>query len=274
MWMLVAFTILLFKRQVFAALAAAMVVLYLRYSGHADVFYPCIDWVRVRGMDLWPGMLQMAGLVLVYAAGLAALTGRKRSAKSVVLLGALLSVGWWGFPSHFNLDIIGASGGSTVPVVVAGQIEQRQWDRTVLPMAAASAWPQVVRSEVTLSRIAHGMSQAGSPPRGVLRATLWAVQVQAMIAHMWLTAAVSGACVLLLLSAYVGGPLAGLGFWAWRLVGLSLWFPPVFNGVLRLVGLVGGLPEAALGLGFALLNAVVIMLVLYLARCAGDAWAD
>jgi hypothetical protein len=273
-WCVLALVLPLARRLPGLALAAALGALYLRYSGHSDVFYPSIDWIRVRGMDLWPGLLQVGGLIIVYSTGMAALSRGRRGLQVVLLVGALLSAGWWGFPGHFNLDVVGAAGGSPVPVVVDGRITRRQWERQVLPATGADAWPAVMQSERTLSGIAHGMGQVTHRSHGVLRSTLWGGLVPMAVAHQLLTVLSSAVGLLLVVLSGLGGPIRAVGFWAWRILGLTLFLPPVLNILLRVIGAIGGLEEAAVDLPLALLNAAVTLVVVFLARSAGAQWSD
>lgn len=273
-WLVLALALPMIRRLPLPLLLAALFLLYLRYSGHGDSFYPGLEWIRVRGMDLWPGLLQCMGLVLVYAAGAAVLSGKRRLPLIVLLLGTVMSAGWWVFPGHFNIDVLDMKSSSSVPVVIDGQIEYRQWHREVLPAAAVDAWPRVIGGERTLSGLGHGMGQKSFETHGMLRATLWGVQEPVMVAYLMLTAASSAVGLLVVLLAALGGPLRALGWWSLRLLGLTLWLPPVMNVILRLVGAVGGLPEASSELHLAILQAGVTLVVIHSAREVATRWSD
>lgn len=273
-WIGLALALPVLRRLPVMLILTALVLLYLRYSGHGDSFYPGLDWIRVRGMDLWPGLLQCAGLVLVYAAGAAVLSRRRGVPVLVLLLGAGMSAGWWFFPGHFNLDVLDVKASSTVPVVIDGQIQRRQWHREVLPAPAVDAWPRVIESERTLSGLGHGMGQKSFGSHGMLRATLWGVQKPVMAGYLWLTALSSAVGVLVVLLAALGGPTRALGWWALRVLGLTLWIPPLMNIALRLVGAAGGLPEASSGFGLAILQAGVTLVVVHSATEVAKRWSD
>jgi hypothetical protein len=272
-WLLIAVLILLLRRSAPVALGMALVVLYLRYSGHGDAHFPAIDWIRPKGMDLWPGLLQTMGMVVVFACGRAALGRNRALIRGAVLLGALLASGWWVFPQHFNLDRIGAESSTGMPMVLDGRIQTRDWRREVLPSTPAVSWTTMMDNELALSGIAHGMQQETHPTGGVLRATLWGVQRALSPLSMLLTLVASGSAVLVVLVLPVSRRFGSLGWVGVQLIGLCLVFPPVVNLGLRVVGWIGGLPEASGQMGLAIVSAAATLVVVFLAGEASRQWS-
>jgi len=272
-WVAIAVLMPLLRRNGWAAVVAALIVLYLRYSGHGDFNFPTIDWIRPRGMDLWPGLLAIMGWVLVVAAGTAALARSCRAVMAVAVLGVLLSSGWWAFPAHFNVDVVGAPSSAGMPVVVDGRIEYRAWRREVLPATPMTGWTRVMDGERNLSDIAHGMQQVTHPDGGILRATLWGVQRVSQAVYMLWLPIVSILVLLGMLAPWLGRYFAPIVWWAVHGVGIALWLPPVHNLLLRIVGVVGGLPEASIDLPLALTSAAATLLVFMLAQEAQQRWS-
>jgi hypothetical protein len=272
-WVALAFLMPLLRRGAWSAVIAALVVLYLRYSGHGDFNFPAIDWIRPRGMDLWPGLLAVMGWVLVLSAGAAALARGRRTLMVLALLGVVLSSGWWVFPAHFNVDVVGAPSSAGMPVVVNGRIEHRSWRREVLPSTPMAGWNRVIRSENNLSDIAHGMQQVTHPEGGMLRATLWGIQRATNTLYMVWTAFVGVLVLLGLLAPWLGKHFAPIVWWAAQGIGVALWFPPLHNLLLRAVGVAGGLPEASIDLPLAMASAGATLVVFMLAQEAQQRWS-
>jgi hypothetical protein len=273
LWLLAAVLIPLVRRWATASLSIALLILYLRYSGHGDVHFPAIDWIRPRGMDLWPGLLQVMGMVVVFAFGRRALGHACYAARIAVVLGATLAVGWWGFPQHFNLDRVGAESPAGMPMVVDGRIETRDWRREVLPSTPGRSWTTMMDNELTLSGIAHGIQQQQYNNGGVLRATLWEIQRSLGRVSMGLTMLGTAAAALMVLVLPVSRRLGWLGWLAIHVIGATLAFPPLVNIVLRLAGWLGRLPEASGQLGLAFVSAAATLVVVYLANEAGKVWS-
>ncbi|MAY81609.1 MAG: hypothetical protein CL930_12600 [Deltaproteobacteria bacterium] len=273
LWLLAALLIPLLRRYAVASLSIALLILYLRYSGHGDVHFPAIDWIRPRGMDLWPGLLQTMGMVIVFAFGRRALGRACFAARIAVILGAALAAGWWGFPQHFNLDRIGAENPDGMPMVVNGRIETRDWRREVLPSTPSESWSTMMDNELTLSGIAHGMQQQQYSSGGVLRATLWEVQRSLARVSMGLTVLASAASVLIVLVLPMSRRMGWLGWLAVHLIGVTLAFPPLVNIVLRMTGWLGRLPESSGHLGLAFASAAATLVVVYLANEASKEWS-
>jgi hypothetical protein len=224
-------------------------------------------------MDLWPGLLALMGWVLVVAAGTAALARRCRAVMIVAFLGVLVSSGWWVFPAHFNVDVVGAPSSGGMPVVVDGRIEHRAWRRAVLPAPPINGWGRVIESENNLSDIAHGMQQVTHPDGGMLRATLWGVQRVSSTMYMFWVPMVSVLVLLGFFASWLGKYFAPIVWWAVQGVGVALWLPPLHNLLLRVVGVVGGLPEALIDLPLALVSAGATLLVFMLAQEAQQRWS-
>ena len=272
-WLLVAVVVPAFRRVPLLLIGSAVLLLYLRFSGHEADAYPAIDWIRVRGMDLWPGFLQVVGMVLVLGCAPAILTRLRAVPLTILILGTILSAGWWIFPSHFNLEVVGSASRTGIPVVVSGRIEDRQWSRQVLPGRALDAWPRVIQSEWTLSAIGHGMSQRTYRERGTLRATAWGIQQPLTTFFLWLTALTSGVGIVTLGGVVFKGLIGRLAWWSIHGLALTLLLPPLANLGLRFLGLLGALPEARSDWGLAVLQAAVTLLVLFLVREAREQWS-
>ncbi len=272
-WLGCAVLLLVAGRRATAAFLIATVVLYLRYVSNADAPYPAIDWIRMRGMDLWPGLLQTLGMLLVLGAGAGVLARPLRPLLAALVLGTVLSGGWWFFPGHFNLDVLGPASQSGTPAVVSGRIENRQWRREVLPARPLDAWNRVIQGEQTLSGIGHGVGQRTNRTHGVVRATLWAVQRGALVTYAWMTAVGSAVGGLVLVCAALPARWRAIGWWGLRLLTFSLVLPPVASLSIRALGLALGLPEASVGAPLAFMQCSATLLVVGLSAHAARRWS-
>jgi len=258
------------------AVGIVLLALYLRYTAHSVTSYPAVDWIRPRGMDVWPGLLQAAGMLMLLIFGPAILSGAaSRVARLAGGLGIILAIGYWFFPGHFVIDELGPAveGRATMPVVVQGRIEPRSWGRAGMPGTPISMLTEVLANEDRLASIAHGMGHeaarlAGNEGGGQLRATLWGVQRAATPLVLW-AGVLSMAVGLVLLVGMVAR--FRLPRWtAWTVptvIGVALLVPPVLNLALRGVGVLMGLPEAQDG------AMVSSMLSASMIGCVLVAWA-
>ncbi len=235
------------------AVLLALLALYLRYTGHTSTPFPAVDWIRPRGMDVWPGLLQAMGMVLLLATAPAVLRGSGgRGIRAGALAGCVLSVAYWFFPQHFVIDelVPATEGRATMPVVVEGRIEPRSWGRAGVPGTPITALPEILDNEQRLAAIAHGMGHeaarlAGQSAGGQLRSTLWWVQRAATPVVLWAGVLSMGVSILVVLGLVRRGPTHPiLRRGAVGVLGLALLGPPIINLGLRLAGIAGGLPEA------------------------------
>ena len=128
-------------------------------------------------------------------------------------------------------------------------------------------------NELALSGIAHGMQQETHPTGGVLRATLWGVQRALSPLSMLLTLVASASAVLVVLVLPISRRFGSLGWLGVQLIGLCLVFPPVVNLGLRVVGWIGGLPEASGQISLAIVSAAATLVVVFLAGEASRQWS-
>jgi hypothetical protein len=242
------------RMRFWGALVLSLAGLYLRYTGHTPSAAAAVDWIRPRGMDIWPGLLQAGGMMVLLVTAPTVLSGGGgRVLRAIAGLGAVLCIAYWFFPQHFLIDELGPveAGRSTMPVVVDGRVELRSWGRLGMPGTPIKVLSELIENEGRLTDIAHGMGHeaarlAGAQSGGRLRATLWGIQRAGSVVVIGAGALSMGVGVLVFAGlvrrwrAHRG--LQQLAIWV-LLTGLLC--PPVLNLLLRGAGLIGGLPEAA-----------------------------
>ena len=239
----------------------AVTVLYVCYTGHTPTPFPAVDWVRPRGMDVWPGLLQAGGVLIMLVSAPSVMSGTGRlGLRWFGGIGAVLAMVYWFFPQHFQIDELRAveAGKATMPVVVDGRVVPMGWGRRGMPATPLEALPELVDNESRLAAIAHGMGhQAGQGQGGgTLRATLWGIQGVASTVVIWSSALciVVGALVCFGLARRscipVWGQRAALGVLLTSVVA-----PAAVNVLMRVAGLMGGLPEAESDAAICLMQA-------------------
>jgi len=265
-------------------------VLYLRFTGHGSGLFPEVDWIRPRGMDLWPGLLNAAGALMLFAGMRGAMGGvRPVRDRIVVCLGSVLVIGYWLFPQHFMVDRLSPPtvGGDTIPVVIDGTFDHRRWERRGEPGLPLLQFGNIMANEGRLSAMAHGIGHAGAQlnPEGLdattlrrqgrVRSTLWAVQrvVAPVVTVAGLAVLVlAGVCLIQVVRAR--GLPGDSPRRAATLVLAVLLIPPVTNVMMRVVGLGFGLPEAMGGTGGAVLHAGMTAGSIALAGLAARCWSS
>ncbi len=241
------------------ALGVALWLMYSRFAGHGPVLFPAVDWIRLRGMELWPGLLNAVGMLLLVFAWTSAKVPRRLERISVGL-GAVLVIAYWLFPQHFMIERLSppSVGGDTIPVVVDGVYDHRRWDRQGEPGVPILEVSSVLSNEQRLSAMAHGIGHgmalqnaegiddATARVQGRIRSTLWAVQ-RALL----MLVVMGGVFVALLAALALAQSLRGRSMpkkqTAGYLVAVVLLLPPVVNSLMWCVGWMSGLPEVASG---------------------------
>jgi hypothetical protein len=263
------------------AIGLSAVLMYHRFAGHGPALFAEVDWIRARGMEFWPGLINAVGMLFLASAWAARGWHRRLSQ-----VGALLVVAYWVFPQHFMVERLSSpvAGADTIPVVIDGVYDHRQWDRQGEPGVPLLALGTVFANESRLNAMAHGIAHGAGlkNPSGLedhalrthsrVRATLWSVQ-RVTVPLMLLGG------VLAAFLALIGGVQATRGrpMPRQRLAGCVvvcvLLLPPVVNLSLRGAGLIFGLPEAADPMS-AVTGAVQTMVAVGLAVWGGRAWGS
>ncbi|GEM_PF-5114280 len=227
---------------------------------------PLVDWLRASPWqhplpgvppDVGPWLLVgLGGGLVVHAEG-----------------GWRLVVGWLGLLMmvgallHQDVTVLHAhapaAGLDRFPVMVEGELVERQWVQT---RVLARAWFQVpaeLSSERALSQVTHGLV-ASEHGRSPLLASVWAIQSAGTSVLVCLRAALPLVALAALLPWRVRGVARRV------LVGCLAWGPVVSLGLLVLVGLGGW--EAPLDIGRAMLWQLATLLSLGLVAVAGGRW--
>ena len=267
------------------ALGVSLVVIYRRFAGHVPGLFPEVDWIRPRGMELWPGLGNAVGMLLLVAALGAMARGASPWLRRLTGVGAVLVVAYWVFPQHFMVDRLSPSsvGSDTIPVVIDGVYAHRRWDRQGEPGVPIGQLGATLANEARLSAMAHGIGHSAAlqhPDRqggaatsvpGRARSTLWAVQrgLGPVLALLGLGVAVFSLGCLVQIGRRRPMPAPGRGA---ALVMVVLLVPPLANLLMRAVGWATGMPEAATGAPRMLVHSGMTIGAVVLAHSAACLW--